>query len=332
MVSLGVSFAPPFDTLPPIDASDLNQASISVGKMAGTETITRRVKNVSGTSATYAATIDAPAGIAVSVTPDEFTLAPGAEQTFTVEFTHSGAPLGDWAIGALTWSDGSHAVRSAVAVQPVAVSAPGEVHVEDFAASGSTEFEITLGSQAPLDLSVSGLDGVTPTADSVVTGEFDINNPVADGDTKHYAVVVPAGTLAARFDLDSLDDTADLDLYVYLDGDFVDLSASGAADEQVTLLDPNPGTPGTDPDLTFDVFVNGFDTPGGSTSYELSNFVLQGADDGNLTLTPDPVPAPATLGDPSTITAAWSGLDTSKHYFGVIHYAGSDEVTFVALD
>ena len=46
MVSLGVQFAPPFDTLAPISASNLNQASIAVGKLAGTETVSRRVKNV----------------------------------------------------------------------------------------------------------------------------------------------------------------------------------------------------------------------------------------------------------------------------------------------
>ena len=38
MISLGVQFAPPFDTLTPVSASNLNQASIAVGKLAGTET------------------------------------------------------------------------------------------------------------------------------------------------------------------------------------------------------------------------------------------------------------------------------------------------------
>ena len=67
------------------------------------------------------------------------------------------------------------------------------------------------------------------------TGEFDINAPVADADTRQYKVEVGAGTVAARFSLDAADDTADLDLFVYLGGVLVDLSASGAADEQVTV-------------------------------------------------------------------------------------------------
>jgi hypothetical protein len=195
----------------------------------------------------------------------------------------------------------------------------------DITASGSEQFEIVQGSQTPLDLSVSGLVGVTPIAESVGTGEFDINAPVADGSTTRvYPVVVPAGTVAARFSLDSDDDTADLDLYVYKAGVFVDLSASGAADEEVTLRAPAAGT--------YDVYVNGFTTPGGSTSYLLSNFVLDSTDRGNLDVAPDPVPAPATLGQPSTVTATWTGLDTTQRYFGVISYTGSDVITYFAAD
>jgi subtilisin family serine protease len=324
MVGLGVLFAPPNDTLTPLSASNLNQASIAIGKLAGTETVTRRVKNVDDATATYTASASVP-GFDVVVTPSSFTLAPGAEQTFTVQFTlddEDPAPLSEWAVGSLTWNGGGHAVRSTIALEPVTVSAPSEVHA-DASASGSETFEIVQGSMEPLAMSVSGLVGVTPISDSVVTGEFDINAPVADADTKVYHVDVAAGTKAARFSLDAADDTADLDLFVYLDGDFVDLSASGAADEQVTLLDPAEGT--------YDVYVNGFATPGGSTAYGLANFVVSPADAGNLTLSPNPVPPPATLGDPATITGTWTGLDVAKRYFGVISYAGSDTVTFFSI-
>ena len=34
---------------------------------------------------------------------------------------------------------------------------------------------------------------------------------------------------------------------------------------------------------------------------------------------------------PSTVTATWTGLDTTKRYFGVISYAGSDVITFVSI-
>ena len=318
LVGLGVRFSRPFDTLTPVSASNLNQASIAVGKLAGVETVTRRVKNVGSAPATYTASANVP-GFDVLVTPSAFTLAPGAEQTFTVRFTRTDAPLGDWAIGALTWSGGGHSVRSPIALQPVAVSAPTEVHGEG--ASGSKEFQVTPGFTGSMDISVSGLVGVTPVTDSVVTGEFDINNPVADPDTKQYTVVVPAGTKAARFSLDAADDSADLDLFVYLEGEFVDLSASGAADEQITLLAPDAGT--------YDVYVNGFATPGGSTSYELANFVVGPDDLGNASVSPDP--AAVTTGVPVTLTASWTGLDVTKRWLGVISYSGADAVTLLSV-
>jgi subtilisin family serine protease len=319
LVSLGVHFAPPNDTLTPVSASNLNQASIAIGKLAGIESITRRVKNVDDASATYTASVDLD-GFDVEVTPSSFTLAPGAEQTFEVQFTRTDATLNEWAIGSLTWTGGGHAVRSPIAVQPVTVSAPVEVH-GDTTPNGSAEFEVTPGFTGSLETTVHGLVGVTPVADSVVAGPFDTADPVADADTKHYAVEVPVGTMAARFSLDSLDDTADLDLFVYKDGDFVDLSASGAADEQVTILDPEDGT--------YDVYVNGFATPGGSTSYEIANFVLPPDTVGNASVTPNP--ASVTVGEPLTLTANWTGLDATKRWFGAISYAGSDAVTYFSV-
>lgn len=318
MVGLGVRFSPPLDTLTPLRASDLNQASIAVGKLAGVETVTRRVKNVGGSTSTYTAGVDVP-GFDVQVSPSSFTLAPGAEQAFTVTFTRTRAPMNEWAVGNLTWSDGTHAVRSPIALQPVAVSAPDEVHA-DASASGSKDFVVTPGFSGTLNTTLSGLVGVTPVADSVTTGAFDIDAPVADADTKRYTVTVPAGTKAARFSLDSADDTADLDLFVYLDGELVDLSASGAADEQVDLIAPAAGA--------YDVYVNGFATPGGSTGYQLANFVVGPDDLPNSDVTTG---VQVDTGVPETLTASWTGLDVTKRWLGVISYEGSDTVTLLSV-
>ena len=84
-----------------------------------------------------------------------------------------------------------------------------------------------------------------------------------------------------------------MDQYVYGAGQFVQGSASGSADEQVTLIAPEAGT--------YDVYVNGYGTPGGSTSYHLSNFVVPSASAGNATVTTNP--ADGTVGVPLTLTA-----------------------------
>jgi subtilisin family serine protease len=314
LVGLGVHFAPPFDTLTPISGSNLNQASIGIGSLPGTASVTRHVKNV-GSAATYTASASLP-GFDVTISPASMTLATGDQATFTVTFARTDAALDTWAKGSLTWNDGTHRVRIPVAVRPVPVRAPAEVHVAA-SASGSQDFSVTPGFTGNLENTVSGLVGVTPIADSVTTGDFDSTNPIADADTKHYQVVVPAGTRAVRFSLDSADDTADLDLFVYKGTTLVGLSASGAADEQVTFLDPAAAT--------YDVYVNGFATPGGSTAYGLANFVVPAASAGNLVVTPNP--ASVTQGVPTTLTATWSGLDPAKRWFGVINYTGTTAET-----
>ncbi len=319
MVSLGVHFAPPNDTLTPISGSDLNQASIAIGSLAGVQTVPRHVKNVGTAAATYTATASL-AGFDVTVSPASFTLAAGATQNFTVTFSRTTAPIGTWAKGSLTWNDGTHRVRSPLAVRPVAIKAPAEVH--GTGASGSQNFTVTPGSTGPLTSTVAGLVGVTPTAGSVATGPFDATAPAAGAGTNVYHVVVAAGTKAARFSLDSADDTADLDLYVYRAGTLVGLSASGSADEQVTMLNPTAAT--------YDVYVNGFATPGGSTTYGIANFVVPDTSAGNASVTPSP--ASATQGVPLTLTANWTGLDVAKRYFGVIKYSGATNVTYFSVN
>lgn len=143
---------------------------------------------------------------------------------------------------------------------------------------------------------------------------------MVSGATKRTQVVVPDGTKVARFSLDAADDTADLDLYVYRDGELVDLSASGAADEQVDLLAPEAGT--------YDVYVNGFSTPGGSTAYGLASFVVGPADLPNSDVTSG---VPVSVGVATTLTASWTGLDPAKRWLGVISYAGTDDVTMLSV-
>ena len=117
------------------------------------------------------------------------------------------------------------------------------------------------------------------------------------------------------------DNTADLDLFVYdEDGEFVGpvgLGRGGRAGDA-----PRPGG-----GRRTDVYVNGFATPGGSTSYHLSNCVVPSADAGNLTVTD----AAVMTGVPVTLTASWSGLDPAKRWLGVISYADATDVTFITV-
>ncbi len=313
MVGLGVRFSAPYDTLPAVDGSDLNQPSIAVGALAGRQTVTRTVTNVGTVKETYSVTSAVP-GMTVTASPKSFTLAPGAKQVVQITLTRDKATLGAWAKGNLTLNSRAHTVRIPVAVRPVAIAAPSEI--TGTGSEGSVDFSVTPGFTGNLDTSVTGLVGATPVAGSVVNGPF---APAETAATKAFTLVVPAGTKVARFDVDASGATDDLDLYVYQAGKLVDLSASAAGDEQVTLTDPAAGT--------YTAYVNGYDTAnGGGFSY--TQWAVPGVDVGNVTVTDN---VNATLATPVTLTARWSGLDATQRYFGFIGYAGAADRTMVSI-
>ncbi|MFC4117390.1 S8 family serine peptidase [Nonomuraea zeae] len=101
------------------DASDLNLPSISVGRLAGTQTVTRKVTNVGHSTATYTATIAGLNGIQAKVNPSRLTLRPGQTKSFTLTFTHATAPMNVFQSGQLTWKDERHHIaRTPVLVRP----------------------------------------------------------------------------------------------------------------------------------------------------------------------------------------------------------------------
>jgi len=100
-----------------LDASDLNEPSIAVGDLAGVQTVKRKVTNVGSSAATYNASVTGMAGITTVVSPSSLTLAPGETKAFTVAFTRTTATLNAYVGGQLTWTDGTHTVRSPIVVR-----------------------------------------------------------------------------------------------------------------------------------------------------------------------------------------------------------------------
>ncbi|QSB05107.1 S8 family serine peptidase [Natronoglycomyces albus] len=105
----------------PIEPSQLNYPSVSVGSLEGSYTVTRTVTNVDDFTGVYFAHVEAPAGIDVRVSKRTLVVRPGQTASFDVTFTHAGAPSGEYSFGAITWIDSrGHQVRSPLVVQPVA--------------------------------------------------------------------------------------------------------------------------------------------------------------------------------------------------------------------
>lgn len=100
---------------------DLNYPSIVVPSLRGTQTVTRRLKNV-GRPARYLASWRAPLGITVEVKPTvlEFSKV-GEEKEFKVTVASQQDKLGmGYVFGRLVWTDGAHYVRSPVVVNALA--------------------------------------------------------------------------------------------------------------------------------------------------------------------------------------------------------------------
>ena len=289
------------------DRSDMNLASIAVGDLAGTQTVTRRVTNVSRKASTYSWSASI-SGIDVAVSPSTLTLAPGQTAEYEVTFTRTTADLNRYTAGQLTWTDGTHVVRSPVVIRPVPMAAPINV-----VSNGTpVSWQVKTGYVGTLTASVGGLVPATQSAWSLTQ---DPNQAFAVADpagTFKFDVSVPAGaTFRTGIYADAITPAGtDLDLYVYRDGTQVGSSSDGDSNEEVTLT--NNGTTGT-----YSVYVHAFFTNGPTATGQLFSWVVGSVNAGNTTISGV---GPATVGT-QTHTATFSGLAPATRYLGRVDYS-----------
>ncbi|QHF23576.1 S8 family serine peptidase [Rathayibacter sp. VKM Ac-2804] len=319
----GYVFADPgLNAVDAIDPSDLNQASIAIGALAGAQTVTRTVTSTEAGS--YSAALDIP-GIDAVVSPSILSFT-GAGQTaeYTVTFTRTDAELAEFATGYLTWSSTEHEVRSPVAVRPVLLDAPYEV--SGSGSTGSASVTVTPGVGDPLPLMPSGLVAGVLAQDASSSGGH--TGTLSGRASFSTTVEVPAGTDFARFDLDSLDQTADLDLTVSLLADGKPVrTASGltpAADERVDLAVPEAGR------YRVTVIAAGAGA-GPEVAFDLRSFLVA-AEGGVGSLRTAPTVIAAAPGRPTDYSVSWSGLAGPGTYLGRIAYGDSARATLISID
>jgi subtilisin family serine protease len=336
------------------DTSQLNQPNITIGALAGEETITRTVTNV-GPAGTYEVSVVAPPGTTVDVTPSELTLATGEDGEFDVHFTVvDGAVYGDYAFGSLTWSDGDHSVRSVLTVVPTQASFPTEVF--GGAADGSDSIEVAFGYSGEYTPAVAGL--VAPlTIPSVLEQDPDSDYETYDeaAGIDEYAFAMPTSQAVVRFATfdDFTDGEDDLDLYVYAPNpnfvyaDFpsswpwLELSsAAGTSDEAVTLVlqESNPDYDqfladyfGYPPNVWF-ADVHAWATDGPDVEYTFFVWSVEHLDAGNMAVVD---PGDALLGTSTAVDYSWAGLDPATKYLGAITHddgGGPFGATIVSID
>ncbi|MBN2044421.1 MAG: S8 family serine peptidase [Anaerolineales bacterium] len=308
-----------------LDPSDLNYPSISIGALPGSQTVTRTVTNV-GTPGTYHVSVDAPAGIDVTVDPASLTLGTGESASYTVTFTGNASIVANaWTFGSLTWSKGPYEVTSPISLYPVALAAPAEV--AGLGADGSLDFEVTFGYTGDYTAAPHGLVAATMTAGNVLDDPTDSFAPFGPGTTLHF-ITIPAGSAYARFSLFDAytDGNDDLDLYVfYPTGTFAGGSGSGTSAEQVDVLFPMAGD--------YYVFVHGWGTDGPDANYTLFSWAVPAAPGStNMTVT---APAAATVGATQTVTVDWFGLAAGTKYLGAVSHSDASsllDLTLISVD
>lgn len=268
-----------------LDPSDLNLASIAISELGFPQSILRVVTNVSDSESTYTASMLAPAGVDAELSVYNFgtnswevsnsmTVAPGANGVYQVVFNHgAGVVLDQWQFGSLTWDDGSHSVRSPIAIKPVQppkVVAPAQVAVVASQKAIRTTLNVQTNYSGRFFATGIGMDTSDVSIDTVAQdadGTFAFN----EAGLGFFLVDVPEGTRITKFAIrgkDLPDPAMDLDLFVYACPTFstcaqIGTSTTASSDESVLLIDPQPLQIANA--ATYLVFVHGYGLNGAAS-------------------------------------------------------------------
>jgi subtilisin family serine protease len=298
------------NNVPALDASDLNVASIAIGDLVGSQTVSRKAKSVGKVAETYTFSTTGLAGITATPSVSSFTAAPGSVTSFTVSFQRTTAALSTYQGGYVVWTGNKgHLVRMPVVIRPVAISAPAEV-----SGNGSAPLIWTArtGYDGTLNAVARGLVPATATTFTLLQ-DPDATFVQADptGTFKKDVVVPAGGIFRAGIYEDAITPTGtDLDLYVYLGTSLVGVSADGDSNEEVTLR------VGATP-RTFSVYVHGWSTNGPSANVTLFDWVAPNTAGG---MTVAPATTTATTGGTVNYTATLGTLTPATRYFGAVDY------------
>ena len=296
---------------------NLNLPSITLGAMVGTTVVNRTVTNVGTAQATYTATATLP-GMNVTVNPATLTLAPGATGSFSVTVAPlASTPKFTWAYGSLSWTDGTHVVRSPLQANlGASISAPADETANT--TSGSRLFTIQTGFNGKPS-SLKGMKDVTLGAATTLTpngGDVSVTCPagVATANTAIYNFTVPAGTIVARFALRQADvsgPTDDNDLSVIAPDGTQTISGSSTSHETVELLNPMAGS--------YRVCVQAYASPNPTSTHQLSSWIVKPGDTagGVFAVT---LPSMVYSGGTASAGLLWSGLATGHRYVGGAQY------------
>jgi hypothetical protein len=300
---------------------NLNLPSITAGAVVGTVTVTRSVTNVGTAAATYTATASLP-GFTTVVSPSTLTLNPGETKSFTVKLTNVNAAEGVWKFGSLTWSDGTHLVRSPVQARVGrAITAPASLTANTV--SGNRLITVKTGFAGRMGSAKGGLKdavmlpvaSLAPSAQNSTQLKAICTIGSDTASVKVHNVTIPASTVVTRFALRN-EDTGnagldDFDLMILAPDGSAAYSGNDGSNEAVQIASPAAGA--------YKVCVLSYASANGApTTYKLSSWVVTTADIGgrfNVMM-----PSMVYAGGSSTVGLTWSGLALGGRYLGAAQF------------
>ncbi|MGH9008781.1 MAG: S8 family serine peptidase, partial [Acidimicrobiia bacterium] len=316
-----------------IEATDLNLPSIAFDPLIGPRSTRRTFTSVDDQSGTWTASIEGLTGIAVTVSPAQFSIEPGQSRTVQFDFTPDDPGLGEYVDGAVVFTNDldGRTVRLPVNLRPEVFEAPEQLNFGATQPAGRAPLALPTGYEGQLSALGYGLARGDVRRDQTVgldIDDDDLNRIAQPGPgVTVFDLTVPADAKALAAELDAAtpgDTLVDLDLFVFHDDegdgfradDLVDASET-ASQEALFFLDPSPGA--------YRISVRGVSADPVAT-FDLTTWVL---DDTTPDLLSDPLvpglqvvgdPVPVTVGGVGTLELGWAGLDEPGVYLGFVTF------------
>jgi hypothetical protein len=306
-----------------VGGSSRNLASVSVGDLVATRTVTRRVTNVANRTETYRSSVRGLPGLNVSVAPSTMTLTPGQSRRYSLTFVaRRSAQYDRFVGGSVTWSGSlGHEVTSPVVVRAVYVDPPQQVAASG--SSGTAQLTARAGVTGTLATTLVGPVAGRRQRLSLSPDVLASHDPTQTGTSWSRTYDIRPGTAAIRFDV-SAGAGHDVDLYLYRRGQLVSSAVSPAAREQLTVADPAAGR--------YVVYVDAVAARSRTrpVTADFTAWVLpRAARDPHFTVRHR---RGVTGGRPFSVDIAWSKVDPAQRWFAELRYQHSSAVSYLTVN
>jgi hypothetical protein len=307
-----------------IDPSNLNYPSISVGDLAGKQTVTRTVTNATNQASIYVPKVQAPAGFTVKVSPAVLTVLPRKSATYKLEITRNGAPYDEFKFGSSrgrTCAGTPCAARSRCGPPGRrADRADRHRHRRVEGPAGDAGLQRAPDREAARPRRVEG-DHEAPRRQRL---ELQHRQPAGgaggaevDGDGSAERASRPGCRRSRRSTRRAPTWTC-----TCTPRSTPTTPVRNSSRERGTTADESVDLP---PGIEVDVYVVQYAVVGGEQDVHLHAFRVPPTSAGNLTATP--ASQAASVGKPVTVTAGWKNLTAGKFYMGAVLYGEGSTVS-----